>query len=193
MERERLYMMALMPPPDLTERIETIRKSFAEAYQCKAALKPPVHITLYPPYKESEAHEQELKRTLSRWCSGQQAFNVFLKGFNAFKQNGVIFIDVETSQPLKDLHKGFTTEMTKLLEPEIKNRQAFHPHITIGYRDIPPALFAEAMKDYLPQKFKASCAIDAVYFWRHNGKYWETIEAFPFQKQEDLIRQPALF
>jgi 2'-5' RNA ligase len=177
----------------LTERIETIRKAFAEAYHCKAALKPPVHITLYPPYKESEAHEQELKSRLSRWCSDQQAFDVSLKGFNAFKQNGVIFIDVETSQPLKDLHKGFTTEMTKLLQPETKSQQAFHPHITIGYRDIPPALFAEAMKDYLPQKFEGSFTVNAVYFWRHNGKYWEIIETFPFQKPEDLIRQSSLF
>jgi 2'-5' RNA ligase len=193
MERERLYMVALMPPPKLTEQIEAIRKGFAEAYHCKAALKPPVHITLYPPYKESETHEDELKAVLARWCSHQRNFDVHLSGFNAFRQNGVIFIDVKENLHLKELHKGFTAQMTKLLQPDIKSRQSYHPHITIGYRDIPPALFSEAVKDYVPQKFEASFAIDAVYFWRHNGKHWETIHTFPFQKPEDSVSQSALF
>ena len=95
MEQGRLYMMALMPPQELTLKIEKIRQEFAAAYQCKAALKPPVHITLYPPYKEHTNHELEVKSSLSRWCAQQKNFILRINGFDAFRKNGVLFINVE--------------------------------------------------------------------------------------------------
>jgi 2'-5' RNA ligase len=193
MERERLYMMAIVPPADLSERIVTIKKEFAEAYSCKAALKPPVHITLYPPYKEFDDHEPEAKKVLSGWVCLQPNFKLKIKGFDAFKSNGVIFLNLEKNEELKQLHKGFTTQMTKLLRPEIKNSQPYHPHITIGYRDIPKEVFPQAVKDFLPRKFEAEFPVEHVYFWRHNGKNWETIAAFPLAVNGSSKAQATLF
>ncbi|MBS1587392.1 MAG: hypothetical protein JSS82_17800 [Bacteroidetes bacterium] len=42
------YLLAIRPPAELTDEIHQIRIAFAEKYNCKAALKPPVHITLLP-------------------------------------------------------------------------------------------------------------------------------------------------
>jgi len=193
MEREYLYMMALVPPEAITDHIEAIRQEFAGAYNCKAALKPPVHITLYPPYKETEAHEKELERVLSRWAKHQVPFHVVLKGYNAFEKNGVIFIDVEKNEQLKNLHKGCTSQMTRLLQPDRKQTQTFHPHITIGYRDIPKERFHEAMNDYLPRKFEASFHVGEIAFWKHNGKHWATLSEFPLKKEDESIRQTTLF
>src|SRR5690348_17173836 len=100
---EHLYMMAIVPPAEMAERIDLIRKEFAEAYNCKAGLKPPVHITLYAPYKETSDHESEVREVLARWSSTQESFVLSLKGFDAFKTNGVIFINVVVNDALKQL------------------------------------------------------------------------------------------
>ena len=145
------------------------------------------------PYKEHTNHELEVKSSLSRWCAQQKNFILRINGFDAFRKNGVLFINVEKNESLKELHKGFTTQMTRLLQPSLKNNQAYHPHITIGYRDIPKDVFEEALRDYLPRKFEADFPVEAVHFWRHNGQRWETIDSFPLLKEENSIRQAALF
>jgi 2'-5' RNA ligase len=193
MERERLYMMAIVPPPDLAEEIGKIREEFAEAYNCKAALKQPVHITLYPPYKEFDDHEAEVRKVLTKWVATQTSFDLEISGFDAFKDNGVVFLDVVKNDSLKQLHKGFSSQLTKLLQPKIKSNQSYHPHITIGYRDIPKEVFPKAVKDFLPRKFASSFRVDRVLFWRHNGKNWETIGSFPLNSIDKSEVQPLLF
>jgi len=192
-EQKTLYMMAMVPPDDLRMKIENIRHEFAQAYHCKAALKPPVHITLYPPYKELENHENEIIKRLSAWCDQQITFDVALKGFGTFRRNAVIFINVEKNDLLKELHRGLTTQMTKLLQPELKTKHTFYPHVTIGYRDIPEHHLEEAIKDYLPRKFEAVFQVDKIEFWRHNGTKWNTLYTFPFQNQIHSVRQVSLF
>ncbi len=193
MDRERLYMIALMPPTEMTREIEAIRQEFAEAYQCNAALKPPVHITMHAPYKEFESHEQKVKAALIKWAAMQPSFDLSLDGFGSFKNNGVIFINVEKTEALKQLHKGLSALMTKTVPPDIKSQQTFNPHITIGYRDIPKDLFPQALADYTPRKYKANFKVDHIYFWRHNGKSWETIATIPLSKNDNTIKQQALF
>ena len=186
-------MLAVVLPPELTDKILTLKKEFAEAYQCKAALKPPVHITLYPPYKDCDDHESEVKKVLTKCLGSQEVFDLQIKGFDAFKNNGVIFLDILKSDQLKQLHKGVTTQMTKLLQPDIKDNQPYHPHITIAFRDIPKDIFPQAVKDYLPRKFEAKFTVDKVCFWRHSGRNWETIGVFPFRKAEISEIQTSLF
>jgi 2'-5' RNA ligase len=193
MERERLYMIAIMPPPDLSRRIVTIKKEFAEAYHCKAALKAPVHITLYPPYNEVDDHESEARKVLLKWVCQQPNFELKVKGFDAFKSNGVVFLNLEKNEKLKQVHKGLTRQMTNLLQPDLKNNQTYHPHITIGYRDIPKEVFPQAVNDFLPRKFEATFKVEEIYFWRHNGKNWETIASFPLMKTEKSETQATLF
>jgi 2'-5' RNA ligase len=75
----------------------------------------------------------------------------------------------------------------------VKNNQPYHPHFTIGYRDIPKELFPEAMKDYMPRKFQAEFTVDAIHFWKHSGTRWETIASFPLRKKEESVGQASLF
>ena len=97
------------------------------------------------------------------------------------------------NEALKQLHKGFTTQMTRILQPLVKNNQPYHPHFTIGYRDIPKEVFPEAMKDFLPRKFEAAFNVDSICFWKHNGTSWETIATLTLKKKEDSIGQASLF
>ena len=179
MERKRLYMFAIVPPADLSDRIISIKKEFAEAYNCKAALKAPVHITLHPPYKECEDHEAKARKILSNWLGLLPRFTLNIRDFEAFHSNGVIFLNVEKNDDLIQLHAGLAKRMTNLLSPQIKDNQPYHPHITIGYRDIPKELFAQAVEDFQSRRFEACFEVESAHFWRHNGKIWETIATFP--------------
>ena len=68
-----LYMFALMPPPALTQRIEDERRNFAEDYKAIKALKPPVHITLYEPFKDLPEVEKDIAG-LRSWAERQPSF-----------------------------------------------------------------------------------------------------------------------
>ena len=57
---ENLYMFAIMPPEAETNEISKERQMFAENYNCFKALKPPVHITLYEPFKTEPDFEKEI-------------------------------------------------------------------------------------------------------------------------------------
>jgi 2'-5' RNA ligase len=179
MKQSALHMVALMPPPELTRQIERIRHEFAASYHCKAALKPPVHITLYPPFRTKEESENLLACTLSLCCSRQPEFPVQIKNFGAFRRNGVIFITVALSEALVNLQRDMAGELNKLLTADIGTHQSYHPHITIGYRDIPAHVFPDAVMVYEGKSFEGSFQVEEVCLWKHTGILWETIERFP--------------
>lgn len=191
MSQEKLYMMAIMPPPDVTAAIRKVQEEFGNAYQTKEALRRPVHLTLYPPFKETDGAERSLSVPLKKWALAQRPFELLLDGFGAFEKNRVIYVNIANAAPVKQLHKEFVTIVNKLLEPETKPK-GFNPHITIGYRDIPEELFPEAMKDMKPRKFESRFVVDAIYLWKHNGKAWQTADKYAFH-QEDQMKQSSLF
>jgi 2'-5' RNA ligase len=92
---DNLYMFAIMPPHSLALKIDDERKNFAEKYKCIKALKPPVHITLYEPFKSPSKIEQEIT-DIHSWAERQKPFQVDVKNFNFFRHSAspVIYIDV---------------------------------------------------------------------------------------------------
>jgi 2'-5' RNA ligase len=179
MEGEHLYMLAVMPPPELTRDIERIRTEFADKYRCVAALKPPVHITLIPPYKAAKDTEAVLITQLEEWGRLQIPFPVTLENYSVFNNNGVVFISVSPNDLLQLFQKDLRTKFLSMYPlAEVKRYTSFHPHITIGYRDIPPEVFPVAAKEYLSREFFATFVTDRFYLWRHNTKKWEVIHSF---------------
>lgn len=172
-------MLAIMPPPELTSDIEKIRRQFAEKYHCKAALKPPVHITLIPPYKATADTEEALAGALSEWGRTQIPFPVTLENFDTFRRNGVIFINVSSNELLQlfqaDLERKFKTLLPHAVPG---HHRSYHPHVTIGYRDIPPQVFPAAANEYLAHKFFATFVTDRFYLWKHNTQRWEVLYTF---------------
>ncbi len=189
MEREKLYMLAIMPPPAVRREIEEVRNAFAHTYGCKAAMKHQVHVTLYPPFKTATADEAEIEKALLQGLATLEHFVINVKGFDSFIRNEVIFLKVELSEPLKELHKEISNILAGRLQPAPRKDQPYHPHITIGYGDIPRERFTEALKDYLPRKYEARFAVEEVYLWRHNGKSWDTIATLPLKEPGGLKTQ----
>jgi 2'-5' RNA ligase len=184
MAKEGLYMLAIMPPPDLTEEIEDIRQQFADTYNCKAALKPPVHITLIPPFKTADTIEEELAKHISGWAHTKEPFLVELKNFDVFRRNQVVFIHVEPSVSLRvfqrELEDKFRLNYSHI---DIKTYSDYNPHITIGYRDIPRDLFKPAAIEYLEKPFSATFLVDKFYLWKHNSIRWQVLHTLEMKQQ----------
>ena len=175
-------MFVLMPPKNLALKIDDERRTFAEAYKCVKGLKPPVHITLYPPFEKPSEFEEEIK-SLQYWVQQQKSFEVTLKDFNFFKPDTspIIYINVVLNESLNILHKTFIGQLRKYI-PIAQDNNEFSPHFTIGYRDIPVALFPEIMKEYSARSFSGSFEVSSIYLWKHDGKKWQILNEFTMGK-----------
>ena len=189
MEAKCQYLFVVEPHAELADEIHKIRVAFAEKYNCKAALKPPMHITLIPTYWAVPRTEAKLFQ-LDEWAATLQPFRLRLKDFGTFPGNGVVFIDVERNPELIALHKGLSIVKDILPSGTFRAIGSLNPHITIGYRDIPPELYEQAANEYLQKTFSAEFAVDAFHLWKHNGKRWETLHSY---KMKGLPTKGELF
>lgn len=197
-------MFAIVPPPGVEQQIQKERLLFSENYNCHKALKPPVHITMYEPFKQEELFEEDIV-LLKKWSQNQKPFNIVIQNFSFFEnpRSPVVYISVVKDENITLLRTSLLKELKHFIEadaPELINGrpvppprpQPFHPHFTIGYRDVPPALFPAIKKAYINKRFSASFICDKVVLWKHNGINWQTITEFPFGK-EDPLAQQSLF
>ena len=181
-------MFALMPPEKLSKEIHDERLTFAEEYGFVAALKPPVHITVLPPFKipteDCNAFETKVSG-MHEWAHRQSQLTVELNNFNFFDNYGhpVLFIDVVKSPKLIKLRTSFLKQLDHYPWIE-KSTLPFKPHITIGYRDIDPAVFPTIREVYARRKFKAAFECDAIYLWKHDGKQWQIFKTFELNGEE---------
>ena len=174
-----MYMWALVPPPDVVEPVEAVRQEFAKTWNAVKGLRPPVHLTLYPPFGLPQDVLEEDLAAMRTWVAAQPRFPVVLKDFAFFeKRSPVIFIDVLPQPMLEVLHKGLG-ERTERHFSLRKQNGPFHPHFTIGYRDIEHRAFPAIKAEYSARTFDAAFEATAVVLFRHNGMKWEAVFALP--------------
>jgi 2'-5' RNA ligase len=181
-----LHLWAIVPPQPIEEQIDAIRKEFAANFRAEAALKPPVHITLYKPFSVPVPEVKKHIEKLRRWVATQPSFAIELKNFAFFEnpKSPVAFIDVVEHPDLKALNTGITKETKQHFELVDRTRQTFHPHFTIGYRDVSPELFPEVKRAYSKRPFTATFDVKHISLFRHNGKKWELKHELPLADLE---------
>lgn len=182
-----LYLTAILPPPELSEQIDDIRKELSERYKIYAALKPPVHITLYRPINIKDDFENTLIKLLKPVCYSHTPFTQDLLNFESFNIQ-TLFISAVKNPLLGSLQKDIASVFNKnKIDPkEVKGNTTFHPHITIAYRDIPPDVFPKIWQELKNRKFKRSFLIDRFTLLKHNGKQWQVFKEFALQKPQSL-------
>lgn len=177
---EHLYMFAIMPPVEIAKRIRMEQEIFAEKYNCAKALKPPVHITIYEPFKA----EGEIESTfcqLHAWAAGQKSFGIELNNYNYFKnrRSPVVYIDVVKNDSLRQLHTEFRKQLRKYMEVE-PGSNPYTPHFTIAYRDVSPEILPAIIDEYKHRRFHEVFACNSIFLWRHDGKNWQIIDGYKF-------------
>jgi len=176
-----LYFIAVVPGFPLRDEVTKIKQYMTLHYDSGHALRSPPHVTLHMPFRWWEDRENDLFNALASFSIGRQPFNLRLENFGAFAPR-VIYIHVRSSSELDQLQKRLVLmarETLKLDNAAYKGR-AFHPHITVAFRDLQRPAFVTAWKEFASRKFSGEFEVKAIVLLKHDGKFWEIHKEFSF-------------
>lgn len=178
-DKFKQYFVAIVPPSPYYEQAQDLKVYFKDQYQSKASLNSPPHITLHMPFKWKEEREHEIVDELNNFCSHHHPFELVLKNFSCFPPK-VIFIHVEKNQAICDLQKELYRHFKRkfnLLNADYK-AQAFHPHLTLAFRDLKKRNFELAREEFNERSFEATFDVTKIILLKHTGKVWEEFKEF---------------
>jgi 2'-5' RNA ligase len=171
-----------VPDEPILGQIMALKQEVFERFNSKGALNSPPHITLHMPFQWRVDREEMLLEILSNFRILESGFYVHLDGFDYFESR-VVFVDVLENPDLRALYKKlsrFTRRELKLLNADYKSR-GFHPHVTIGFRDLKKTIFSQAKNYYQNKSYSAKFLVEGIYLLKHNGTRWEKFRYFNFK------------
>ncbi len=182
--KQGLYFIAILPPEDIAERVQSIKKEFAEKYDSSEAYRRPAHFTLQIPFKLPEQNEEVIIPQLIYFAKEQEPFVVNLSGYSHFRDD-VIFIDVEDPSDMKLLHRNlidFLQNEAGFTDKMIRNK-SLTPHMTVAYRDLSPESFQRAWKEFSNRSFDYSFEVNSIFLLKHDYTRWQTCFEFTFSNK----------
>lgn len=173
---ESLYFIALVPPLPIQEEITSLKKEIAEKYGSKHALKSPPHITLHMPFKWKDKKAEQLQAVMSSLNEQLNPFILNLKDFDFFEPR-VVFFDVVENEHLERLQMLVVDTCRKQLKLDNANYKdrPFHPHVTIGFRDLKKHMFYEARKEFEKRELSLEFEASHVSLLKHDGSCWNVV------------------
>jgi 2'-5' RNA ligase len=177
---QSLYFIALIPPAPVAEEVTGFKKEIALKYNSSRALRSPAHITLQAPFWYEVSWEERLTGTLNDFCRALKAFPLELYGFSKFDKR-VIYVNVMQNEKLGLLHKDLMYFLReKLSFPASATSLSFHPHMTIGFRDLSPEMCVKAWEEFSKRSYKANFEVRSLFLLKHNRKEWDVLREVPF-------------
>jgi 2'-5' RNA ligase len=179
MKDKALYFIAIIPPQPVFDQTWQLKNYFKEHYQSKASLNSPPHITLHMPFEWKIEKEEILVAKLKQFASQQEGGVLQLSNFKAFPPR-VIYVDVVKSNWLesiqKELHRFCKRELN-LFNANYKEH-AFHPHLTLAFRDLRKQNFLRAWEEFSNREYQASFPVSEIALLKHNGRSWDVVKKF---------------
>lgn len=178
------YFIALIPPAEIFSEIEAFKQEFSDKYRSKAALRSPPHITLHMPFlwnpEKIERVHHVMQKTAARSFSAAGSFEISLINFDHF-DNRVIYVNVVPSAELLELQNQVAEAAKKelnLFHADHRDRP-YHPHMTVGFRDLRPSEFIKAWEDFKNRQYEKRFRCSSFSLMKWNGKRWEEMEKYP--------------
>jgi 2'-5' RNA ligase len=181
---ESLYFIAIIPPADISHSIDEIRKQCSLDYKVYSALKPPVHITLAPPFKLPAEMETKLMASLET-ARNFAPFDQELKDFDSFPQH-TVYINVVKTTGIALLHKQIKSVL-KPFTKDAKGSSPVNPHVTIAYRDLHDT-YPQIIEAYKKRIFRAHFMVNKFSLLKHNGKQWNIIKDYESRPEESQLK-----
>lgn len=174
-------MIAILPPEPIYSEVQEFKKRFADTYQSKEALKRPAHITVISPFEYSLEEEPKLTSFLTKFLKKYSPFELSFDGFGTFEKR-VIFVQPEKNEQLKMLFKDITKAFNKDFKVREGNSSSlpYAPHITIGYKDLKPAMYDLAWQEFNTKIYRRKYMLGELYLMRHSGQHWVAVSEVPF-------------
>ncbi len=178
------FFIALIPPEPVFTAAWKWKEYMRDHYLSSGALKSPPHITLHMPFEWEDRKMERLTAGLTALASTLQPVEITFDGFGCFEPR-VIFIQVQLSRELRELQARVREHCRinyHLLNDQYRDLP-FHPHLTIGFRDLRKPMFHAAWQKFREMPFEATCTAMELVLLRHNGKSWDIFQSFPFSNQ----------
>jgi 2'-5' RNA ligase len=192
-DKTRLYFIALIPPSPIYDAALEQKTYFKENYNSKASLNSPPHITMHMPFRWKEQKEKELVHVIGQFIKNFDPIKVCLDNFSAFPPR-VIFINVVKSEALDQMQRNiqrFCKKELNLFNANYKE-QAFHPHLTLAFRDLKKPNFKKAWEEFANKEFKAEFIADRIALLKHNGKIWQVFKEFNLESSYTIDNKSTL-
>ncbi|HEY0652675.1 MAG TPA: 2'-5' RNA ligase family protein [Chryseosolibacter sp.] len=181
-DKSQLYFIAFIPPAPVFEDALRFKQYFQENHNSKAALNSPPHITLHMPFRWRLDKEEKLVEKLGDFIRRHDPIKICIDNFASFPPR-VIFLNVVTSEPLvtfqKALHR-FCKKELNLFNANYKE-DAYHPHVTLAFRDLKKSAYAEAWPEFEKKEYRAEFIADKVALLKHDGKQWKVLKSFTLE------------
>ena len=166
-----LYFIAMLVSGEEASAIRSMQEEMCRLFDVCQALKSPPHITLIPPFRQSERDEgvmKEFLRSFKRLDFSTKAIKM-----NHFDDR-VIYIEIEELPELKTLQKKLRA--TLIQEGMISQRTSrrFNPHITVGHRNLQP-VFTTAWDHFSKIELDLPITLSGPVLLKHDGKRWNIV------------------
>lgn len=170
---EALYFLAIVPEEQIANDITALKHEVAAKFSSSHALNSPPHITLHMPFNWKDKKLNTLKAVVEKINSSFEPFEVELNGFDFFEPR-VVFVNVLSNDQLNVLQSGVVDLCRKQLKLDNANYKdrPFHPHITVGFRDLKKPAFYEAKAHFEAKSYSAIFLVEKVSLLKHDGKVW---------------------
>jgi 2'-5' RNA ligase len=192
-DKTKLYFIALIPPSPIYDEALEQKNYFKENYNSKASLNSPPHITLHMPFRWKEQKEKDLIQSIGEFFKKFDPIKVCLDNFSAFPPR-VIFINVVKSEALDQMQRNiqrFCKKELNLFNANYKEL-AFHPHLTLAFRDLKKPNFKKAWEEFASKEYKAEFIADRIALLKHNGKIWEVFKEFNLESSYSIDNMSTL-
>src|SRR5688572_11557539 len=182
---EKLYFIAIIPPSPIYEEALDQKMYFKEKYNSKASLNSPPHITLHMPFRWMEQAEEDLAVHVEKFAAENTPVPIWLNGFASFPPR-VIFINVEITQEIRRLQKNLEQYFKRNLNLFNANYKelAFHPHLTLAFRDLKKPNYHKAWAEFAVKDYQANFCANKIALLKHSGSVWEVYREYTLQKQD---------
>lgn len=165
--------LVILPPPRLRNELMALRRR----HPLLQAPIPP-HITVKSPFlfRGTVATVVEI---LERVCAEFEPFEIELRGLSTFGETGVVYIPVQETPDLLDLHNALLEELEGYVETLNGKYEgdAFTPHMTVTDR-LAPEDFHSVRKQLAGFFPRWRFTVDRLHLLRGRGR-WDVTRSFP--------------
>ncbi|NCI45382.1 2'-5' RNA ligase family protein [Sediminibacterium sp. WSJ-3] len=171
-----------------------VKKKFAEAYDCPAAVKGKPGITLVR-FEQYEMQERKLVHRLELVAAAQPGFGVELHGFGSFPTHS-IFLQVTTQTGFAELVKSLRpVQQLMKMDKDHKPHFITEPGIPIA-RKLLPWQYEKGWLELSNTHFSGRFVADHILLLkkREGETYYSTVRKFRLlNRKEEVVVQGALF
>ncbi|MBR9920695.1 MAG: 2'-5' RNA ligase family protein [Bacteroidetes bacterium] len=167
-----LWFIAVLPDAVIQEEVTAFKMEAKERYKSKHALKSPPHITLIPPFRWPESDIGVVREIMEKTFTNHGGFELKLEGFDRFGER-VIFVAVAECQTLSRLQSDLKGQFADALGIRDSRYTDFHPHMTVAFKDLKKADFADAWSWFSSKTYSRTFEVNQLFLFRHHNGRWQ--------------------